>query len=73
LFLFETEEVVYLLSSLESFRLKATTSDKKVWSSSTDGGYTVKTCSLLIDRIVNPGLRTFKASIWQKGVPPKVQ
>ena len=23
--------------------------------------------------IVNPGLRTFKASIWQKGVPPKVQ
>jgi hypothetical protein len=73
LFLFETEQVVSLLSSLESFRLKATTTDKKVWSFSTDGGYTVKTCSLLIDRIVNPGLRTFKASIWQKGVPPKVQ
>ena len=28
MFLFETEQVVYLLSSLESFRLKATTSDK---------------------------------------------
>jgi len=73
LFFFETEQVVYLLPSLERFRLKATTSNKKVWSSSADGGYTIKTCSLLIDRIMNPGLITFKASIWQKEVPPKVQ
>ena len=73
MFFFETEQVVYLLPSLERFRLKATTSNKKVWSSSADGGYTIKTCSLLIDRIMNPGLITFKASIWQKEVPPKVQ
>jgi len=63
LFLFETEQVVYLLPSIERFWLKVTTSDKKVWSSSADGCYTVKTCSLLIDRIMNPGLITFKASI----------
>jgi len=73
LFLFKTEQVIYLLSSLESFGLKATISDKKVWSSSVDGDYIVKTCSLLIDKIVNPELRTFKASIRQKKVPPKVQ
>jgi hypothetical protein len=30
LFLFETKQVVYLLSYLESFWLKATTSDKKI-------------------------------------------
>jgi hypothetical protein len=73
LFRFETKHVVYLFSSLESFRLKAITSDKKVWSSSVDGGYIIKTCSLLINRILNPGLKIFKALIWQKGVPHKVQ
>ena len=73
MFIFETKHVVYLFSSLESFRLKAITSDKKVWSSSADGDYIIKTCSLLIDRILNPGLKTFKALIWQKRIPPKVQ
>jgi hypothetical protein len=73
LFIFETKHVVYLFPSLESFRLKAITLDKKVWSSSIDGDYIIKTCSLLIDRILNPGLKTFKALIWQKGIPPKVQ
>jgi hypothetical protein len=73
LFLFKIEQVVYPLSSLESFWLKVTTSDKKFWSSSADESCTVKTCSLLINRIVNPGLRTFKASVWLKGIPFKVQ
>jgi len=63
LFLFETKQVVYLLSYLESFRLKATTSDKKIWSSSANEGYTFKNCYLLTDKIMNPRLRTLKASI----------
>ena len=72
LFLFETKQVIYLPSYLESFRLKVTTSHKKIWSSSANESYTVKTCSLLTDKIINPRPRTFKASIWLKGVPSKV-
>ena len=73
LFHFEQEQLSLLSSLLESKPMFCHKMDKKIWTLNSDGLFSVKSCSKMMDQLLYGGAKPFQSSVWIKLTPPKVQ
>ena len=70
---YEEHQYHQLLSMLERMIIQHGKDDKIIWSYNCDGSFSIKSCCTLIDSTSSTNDRVFRANIWIKKAPLKVQ